>query len=297
MERITKMETTCMNYSKTVQVVTGGAGGMGIAICKRIANRGPLFVADINKDALCRAKALLMKAGFEDVTYVECDISDKSQVEELARAVKQAGDLGSCIHAAAYSPIQQPAKRIFEVNAIGTVRVIDAFYPLMQNGSTMITITSVAGYSHPINEDNENIFANPHDPAFIDKLMGIVSNIDSDVVEDFGYSMQAGIAYSASKSFSMYYSRRCTNRYAKKGSRILTVSCGCFTTDMGLADMAGGSMVTDITPLARWGHPNEVASLVEFLSSEKASYITGSDILVDGGYNAAINYKQYEQVY
>lgn len=120
----------------TIQVITGGAGGMGLAICKRIAIRGPLFVVNSTQERLDRAKLLLSKEGIEDVTYVKCDISDLEQVKVLADQVRYAGDVGSVVHTAAYSPAQADAKRILEVNAIGTVNILDTFYYL-QYGQVM----------------------------------------------------------------------------------------------------------------------------------------------------------------
>jgi len=265
-----------------IQVVTGGAGGMGLAICRRLAKRGSLIVADINKEKLEQARFQLSREGIEDAEYILCDVSDKKQVEALADAVRKKGDLGSCIHTAAYSPVQQEPRRLMEVNTVGTVNVIDTFYPLMFKGSSMITITSVAGYFWQVDEESAAVFQDAHSPALPDKLMDL---LEGDLQK----------AYPLSKSFCMYYSKQSTARYAKKGARIMTLSCGCFTTPMGLADMMGGEYIISSTPLARWGHPDEIAAVVEFMSSEEASYITGVDLLVDGGYDANINCAQYEQ--
>ena len=270
-----------MATAKTV-VVTGGAGGMGLAICKRLAKRGSLILADINREKLEQARFQLSREGIEDAEFIECDVSNKKQVEELADAVRKTGVLDSCIHTAAYSPVQQEPRRLLEVNTIGTVNVIDAFYPLMFNGSSMITITSVAGHFWQVDEASAAVFQDAHSPELLDKLMDLLAG-----------DMQK--AYPLSKSFCMYYSKQSTARYAKKGARILTLSCGCFTTPMGLADMMGGEYVISSTPIARWGHPDEIAAVVEFMSSEEASYITGVDLLVDGGYDANIRCMQYEQ--
>ncbi len=270
-------------YGKTIQVITGGAGGMGLAICKRIANRGPLFVVNSTQEKLDRAKILLIREGIEEVTYVKCDISDLEQVKVLADQVRYAGDVGSVIHTAANSPVQADAKRILEVNAIGTVNIMDIFYSLMFPGSTMTTITSIAGYMWPVSEETLKIFDEPHSPDFLEKLHNLSCK-------------ESNLAYPISKAFCMHYTKQNTLRWAKKGARINTVSAGCFTTPMGLADMIGGEMITGETALGRWGNPDEIATVVEFISSEAASYITGTDIVVDGGYRANSGYKQYDQV-
>ena len=272
-----------MNNRKKIQVVTGGAGGMGLAICRRIADRGPLFVVNSTQENLDRAKMILGREGIEDVTYVKCDISDLEQVKALAEQVRYAGEVGNVIHTAAYSPAQADGKRILEVNAIGTVNILDTFYPLMYPGSTMTTITSIAGYMWPDSEETLAIFDEPHSPDFLDKLVDLSCG-------------EGNLAYPISKSFCMYYTKQNTLRFARKGARINTVSAGCFTTPMGLADMMGGEMITNDTALGRWGNPDEIAAVVEFITGDAASYVTGTDILVDGGYRANANYKQYGQV-
>ena len=226
---------------------------------------------------------ILSNEGIDDVTYVKCDISDAEQVEKLVDQVRYAGDVGSVIHTAAYAPVQTDAKRIFEVNAIGTINVLDAFYPLMFQGSTMTTITSIAGYMYTPEEEALRIFDHPRSEDFLDKLIELADE-------------ESNLAYPISKCFCMHYTKRNTLRWAKKGARVNTISAGCFTTPMGLADMPGGEWVTDTTPLGRWGHPDEIASAIEFLISDQASYITGTDILVDGGFRANSVYEQYGQI-
>ena len=273
-----------MKDEKKIQVITGGAGGMGLAIGKRLANRGTLFVVDNAQENLARAEKLLLKAGIEDAVYVTCDIGDLEQVKALAEQVRIAGDVGSVIHTAAYSPAQASARRIIEVNAVGTVNVLDTFYSLMIPGSSLTTITSIAGHLWPDDQDTLDVFDEPHSTDFLEKLLELASD-------------ESNFAYPVSKAFCMHYTKQNTTRWARKGARINTVSAGCFTTPMGLADMAGGEMIIESTPLGRWGNPDEIAAVIEFLTSDDASYITGADILVDGGYRAGSGYKQYGQVF
>ncbi|MBS7525300.1 SDR family oxidoreductase [Fusibacter paucivorans] len=277
-----------MKKQNSVQVITGGAGGMGLEICKRIANRGHLFVVDINQESLDRAKRLLMSEGIEEATYIQCDISDRAEVEALAAAVEKAGTLGSCIHTAAYAPVQETGKRILEVDAIGTINMIDVFFDLMVKDASMITVASIAGHALPVNDAIKNIFSNAHAPDFFDNMMACCKSDDP--------RMEAAKAYCFSKAFNMHYTKQCTKRFAGKGARILTVSAGIFTTPMGLADMPGGARVLNDLPVGRWGYPDEIAAVIEFLSSDEASYITGTDILVDGGYRASQDTTQLEHM-
>lgn len=272
-----------MGKSNIVNVVLGGAGGMGIEICKSFSGDEYIFVVDIDEEKLKRAEDILSDSGVENAKYIRCDISSKEQVQKLANQVQRTGNLGNVVNAAAYAPVQAEARRILDVNAVGVVNIIDVFYPLISLESALTTIGSIAGYMLELSDEIKEVFDSPYDDEFLEKMLEIADE-------------EASMAYPLSKLFCIYYTKRNVSRWAKKGARINTVSAGCFTTPMGLADMEGGRFVIESTPMNRWGHPKEIASVVKFISSKEASYITGADILVDGGYNAKSNHEQYEQV-
>ncbi|HNA50025.1 MAG TPA: SDR family oxidoreductase, partial [Mycobacterium sp.] len=100
---------------------------------------------------------------------------------------------------------------------------------------------------------------------------------------------RSGIAYAISKNFVRWYSSSQAERFNGRGLRIVSVSPGSVDTEMGrLEEQAGaGAMVTDAA-VPRWGKPEEMAELLAFCAGEKAGYLTGTDILNDGGVVASM---------
>lgn len=100
---------------------------------------------------------------------------------------------------------------------------------------------------------------------------------------------RSGFAYTVSKSFVKWYSSSQAERFNGRGIRIVSVSPGSIDTEMGrLEEQAGaGALVADAA-VPRWGRPEEMAELLAFCAGDKAGYLTGTDILNDGGVIASI---------
>jgi NAD(P)-dependent dehydrogenase (short-subunit alcohol dehydrogenase family) len=100
---------------------------------------------------------------------------------------------------------------------------------------------------------------------------------------------RSGFAYALSKSFVRWYSTSQAERFNGRGLRIVSVSPGSIDTEMGrLEEQAGaGAMVADAA-VPRWGNAEEMADLLAFCASAKAGYLTGTDILNDGGVIASM---------
>ena len=105
----------------------------------------------------------------------------------------------------------------------------------------------------------------------------------------FPEEARPGIAYAVSKSFVRWYSQSQAERFNTRGLRIVSVSPGSIDTEMGrLEEQAGaGAMVTEAA-VPRWGKPEEMAELLAFCASNRAGYLTGTDILNDGGVIASM---------
>ncbi|PRC44398.1 oxidoreductase, partial [Mycobacterium sp. ITM-2017-0098] len=100
---------------------------------------------------------------------------------------------------------------------------------------------------------------------------------------------RSGLAYAISKSFVRWYSTSQAERFNGRGLRIVSVSPGSVDTEMGLleAEAGAGAMVTDAA-VPRWGKAEEMAELFAFCAGDKAGYLTGTDILNDGGVIASM---------
>lgn len=100
-----------------------------------------------------------------------------------------------------------------------------------------------------------------------------------------------GLAYGLAKQAVLGLARRKATSWAARGARINSVSPGSIDTPMGQQELAGQPMMREMlvsTPIDRLGTADEVAAAVEFLLSDAASYITGTDLLVDGGVTALL---------
>lgn len=100
------------------------------------------------------------------------------------------------------------------------------------------------------------------------------------------------MAYILAKHGVLRLVRHTSAAWGRRGARIVSVSPGVIETPMGLAEIAAGNgtaEMIDLSALGRAGHPEEVARVIAFLCSEDSSYVTGTDILVDGGTTAALN--------
>lgn len=92
------------------------------------------------------------------------------------------------------------------------------------------------------------------------------------------------MAYGISKDYVIWLSKRRSRSFGSIGARILSVSPGSFDTEMGRIEEASGSAkMLETAALKRFGRPDEIAQLLAFCASERASYLTGTDILCDGG--------------
>lgn len=98
-----------------------------------------------------------------------------------------------------------------------------------------------------------------------------------------------GAAYGTSKAFVIWYSAQMAAAFGEKGARIVSVSPGSFDTEMGRLEVVSGTdRLLNYAALKRFGKPEEVAAVLAFAASREPGYLTGIDILVDGGTNAGM---------
>ncbi|MCK9923173.1 SDR family oxidoreductase [Frankia sp. AgPm24] len=108
----------------------------------------------------------------------------------------------------------------------------------------------------------------------------------------FGKKLHSGLSYSFSKNFVQWYSRRLAAVFGAKGARVLSVSPGSFDTAMGKLEAdPGASDLLKVSAIKRFGEPEEIAAVLAFAASEAPGYLTGIDILVDGGTRAGQEFR------
>ena len=247
---------------------------MGAAVARAIAPRGPLLVADVDRTSV---EKLARDLG-GDVVPATCDVTDQAQVDAL---VEQIDDLESLVCTAGISTsMSNSGRRIFDVNLIGMNRVLAAVEPLLRPGTVAVLFASMSGYRVPERSDLFRILDNPLSPTFFEDLMSV--GVDPDLPR---------FAYPMSKRGVQRTARRLAAPWGARGARIMSVSPGINDTPMNRSDEAQNPIMADIiasSPLGRRGTPEEVASVVSFVISQDASFMTGSDVLVDGGMMAVL---------
>lgn len=257
-----------MTRSDGMQVVVGAASGIGASLAERLAAHGPLLLADSDVD---RLTAVADELG-GDVRSVKCDITSAEDIESL---VAMAGSPACVAVTAGLSPTMASGRVIHDVNLVGLERLIRAVGPAMGAGSAGVVVASIAGHMVPADERIDAILADPLSPSFFDDLSA--HGLDPDDPE---------IAYAVSKRGVLSLVRRHAPAWGTRGARLVSVSPGIIDTGMGRQEAQAQPMMADMvesSALGRIGRPEEVASVLEFLVSSSASYITGTDILVDGG--------------
>ncbi len=255
----------------SVAVVTGGASGIGLACARRLGPGHHLVLADINPETLSAATAELRAAGFA-VTPVEMDITDRAALARLAETTQALGRLAALVNAAGVSPSMAGAPRILAVNLVGTALVERTFLPLSEAGTAVVLIASNSGHMSAAAQQLDPILRHPLEGGFVERIAAEAGSPET--------------AYSISKRGVMLYCETVAPEWAKRGARIVSVSPGMIETPMGRLEFSKQPLMKpmlEMTPLGRWGQAEDIAAAVMFLVSPEASFITGTDLRVDGG--------------
>jgi NAD(P)-dependent dehydrogenase (short-subunit alcohol dehydrogenase family) len=175
------------------------------------------------------------------------------------------------------------AEYVMRTNALGTLNVNEAFKQTAGEGSAIVNVASMAAHMLPENLIPTKQFplALKDEDRFMDEMLSAC-----DIAPE---EARPGIAYAVSKSFVRWYSTSQAERFNGQGLRIVSVSPGSVDTEMGrLEEKAGTAAMVADAAVPRWGKPEEMAELLAFCASDRAGYLTGTDILNDGGVIASM---------
>ncbi len=245
-----------MGRIKKAAIVTGGSGGIGGAISRRLAQAGYLTAIGYNRDKASAEKLAeeLRVQGFTAEAF-HCDIADPSGTADLLKAVENT--LGECE---------------LLVNNAG-IADIGLFTDLTDERLTEIMNTDLLGHMR---------LTKAVLPAMLRRHEGCVINISS-VWGECGASCE--VAYSAAKAGLIGFTKALAKECAPSGVRVNCVSCGLIDTKMNSTLSSEDlSAVTDEIPMGRMGKPDDIADAVLFLAGSSAAYITGQVLRVDGGW-------------
>ncbi len=269
--------------TREVLVVTG-AGGMGLAVVHRLGRGRAVVLADV-RDTQLTAVADELRADGYDIHAHRTDVSSAAEVGQLATAAADLGTVRTLVHTAGLSPVQATPEQIVAVDVVGTALVLDAFEALVEPGTVAVCIASMAGTMMDLAPDVLQLLATT--PT--DQLASLPV-LDPSTLDE-------GSAYAIAKRANQVRVQAASVAWGRRGGRVVSVSPGIISTGMGAAELAGpsGDFMRDMiknSGTGRIGTPDDIAAAVEFLAGPGASFITGTDVLVDGGAIAALRYPE-----
>jgi NAD(P)-dependent dehydrogenase (short-subunit alcohol dehydrogenase family) len=237
-------------------LITGGNSGIGLATAKQFVNEGAyVFITGRREAELAAAK----KQIGNNVTAIQGDVSNLDDLDRLFVQIKKEKGKIDIVFAnagvARYAPLGAITEdffdSIFDINVKGVLFTVQKSLPLLRDGGSIILNASVVA------------------------TKGLSSNS----------------VYSATKAAVRSFARTWTTDLKDRGIRVNAISPGPIDTP-GLSELLASSetgeqrkkMISTTVPLGRFGRPEEIAKAVVFLASDDASYITGIELFVDGGF-------------
>jgi len=215
-----------------------------------------------------------LKADGSDAMGCPCDNISTADVTKLKDFTKQQGAFKGMVHTGGVSGAVGDPKKVFSINLVATAIIVESFHELACPGSVFVLFASMMGHSVPPDARYDGALRDP-------RKEGAYA-----VIEPF-LAGSADTMYNFSKRGVMLICKDNAMRYGKKGARIVTVSPGVIMTTMAKKALeehpAVMKQTLDMTPIGRYGQPEDVAQLVKFLLSDAAGFITGTDVAVDGG--------------
>lgn len=260
-----------------------GVGGMGEMIARHQGPGRKLVLSDFDEQSLERAAAKLRADGYMLDTHV-VDVASRRSVADLAAFTASLGTLVQLAHTAGLSPAQASADTILRVDLLGVAHVLDEFADVIAPGGAGVVIASMAGSMVAGRFSTEIETALATTPT--DQLL------DLPFWSDSAFS-DPGTAYSVAKRGNQLRVQSASLAWGARGARINSVSPGVISTAMGVQELnspKGRQMraMVEASGTARYGTSGDIAKAVAFLLGSDSSFITGTDLLVDGGVVASV---------
>ena len=263
-------------------LVVVGVGGMGETIARRQAVGRKTVLADFNEVALEATAEKMRIDGFEVVT-AKIDVSSRESVERVAALAASLGPVTQVVHTAGLSPTHSSLEAVLRVDLVGVALSLEAFGAVVADGGSGVVISSSSGYLTP---------------AFTPEQEHLVRTSTPEGLLDLPFFSpealgNAGVAYGMAKRANRIQVQYASAAWGARGARINSVSPGVISTAMGRLELespSGAFMrgMVEMSGTGRLGTPSDIADSVTFLLGPQASFITGIDLLTDGGAVAAV---------
>ncbi|MCU1533025.1 MAG: NAD(P)-dependent dehydrogenase, short-chain alcohol dehydrogenase family [Arthrobacter sp.] len=264
-----------------------GTGSIGLAIVRRAGVGRMVLLADYNETALNTVAGQLRDEGYEVSTQVT-DVSDRDGVAALADAAAALGPVTRVVHAAGVSPIQATTARVLHVDLLGTAFVLEEFGRVIAPGGAGVVISSMAGYmgeGYPRDAEFALAFTPASDLLALPFL----------AAELVGDSREA---YILAKRANALRVQAAAVIWGERQARVNSLSPGIISTPLAQEEMSGPNAegyrhMIETSASQRIGTPTDVADAAALLLGPEQSFITGADLLIDGGVIAAMRAEEW----
>lgn len=265
-------------------IVVIGPGQIGQAIARRVGVGKHVLLADLRRDNAEAAAEVLGNAGYE-VSVATVDASSREAVHALVETATDLGEVTGLIHAAGVSPSQAAPSTILKVDLYGTALVLEEFGNVIAQGGAGVVIASQSGHRLP--------------PLTVEQSLALATTPVEDLL-DLPFLQPDQVAdslhaYQISKRGNALRVMAEAVRWGKRGARVNTISPGIIITPLAKDELTGPRgegyrRMIELSSAGRAGTPDEVGSVGALLMGPDGGFITGSDILMDGGVTAAYWY-------
>lgn len=264
-----------------------GAGSMGTAIVRRIAAGKKILLGDISEKNLEKVSHDFEYSGY-DVETMNVNALERESVEAFARKAASLGPVMFFIDTAGASPNQAKPEHILKLDMVVTGYAVDAFGEVMAPGGAGLIISSQTGYMYNIPHETEQEILNTPTQDLMD-----LPFIRETAMQNSGW------AYMIAKRVNhLQAMKAAATTWKARRARINTLSPGVIVTPLAYDEFnaagEGYQRMIDASAAERTGTADEIAEAGAFLLGEHAGFITGTDLLIDGGTIAAIRAGQYK---
>ena len=257
---------------------------MGTAVARRVGAGKHILVADLREENALAAEQVLLDAGFQ-VSTATVDITERQSVRALAEKAAGIGAVTGLVHAAGGSPSMSRPELIVRVDLYGTAVVLEEFGEVVAPGGAAVVISSQAGHRQPALTPDENMALATTPAEDLLKLPLLQAERLRDTLH----------AYELSNRGKALRVQAEAVRWGQRGARVNAISPGIVMTPLSRAELSGPHgdgyrRMIQSCPAGRAGTADEVATVAALLMGPDGAFLTGSDILMDGGATAAFFY-------